>query len=52
MAQRHLPDDEAAPVVTDEDRLVDFEMIEQRDEIAGQMFKVVILDLFGRDVAP
>ena len=47
MAQRHLPDDEAAPVVADEDRLVDLEMIEQPDEIAGQMLHVVGLDRLG-----
>jgi hypothetical protein len=44
MPQRHLPDDEAAPVVADEDRLVDLEMIEQCDEIAGEMLDAVVLD--------
>ncbi len=47
MAQRHLPDDKAAPVVADEDRLVDLEMIEQADEIAGQVLDVVGFDGFG-----
>ena len=47
MPQRHLPDDEAAPVVADEDRLVDLQMIEQADEIAGQMLDVVGLDRLG-----
>ena len=47
VAQRHLPDDEAAPVVADEDRLVDLEMIEQADEIASQMLDVVVLDRLG-----
>src|SRR5450631_2747477 len=41
VAQRHLPDDEAAPVVADEDCLVDLEMGEQADQIAGQMLDVV-----------
>src|SRR3954469_3550573 len=47
MPQRHLPDDKAAPVVADENRLVDLEMIEQADEIAGQVLDVVSLDRFG-----
>ena len=47
MPQRHLPDDKAAPVVADEDRLVDLEMIEQADEIAGQVLDVVGLDRLG-----
>ena len=47
VAQRHLPDDEAAPVVADEDRLVDLEMVEQADEIAGQVLHVVVLDRLG-----
>ncbi|MGY4373908.1 hypothetical protein ACVWZ3_001547 [Bradyrhizobium sp. i1.3.6] len=45
--QRHLPDDEAAPVVTDEDGLVDLEMIEEPNEVVGQMFDVVGLDRLG-----
>ena len=44
MPQRHLPNDEAAPVVADEDRLVDLQMIEQGDQIAGEMFDTVALD--------
>lgn len=47
MAQRHLPDHEAAPVVADEDRLVDFQMIKQPDQIAGQMLDVIGLDWLG-----
>src|SRR4030081_2955679 len=47
MPQRHLPDDKTAPVVADENRLVDFEMVEQADEIAGQMLDVIGLDRFG-----
>ncbi len=45
--QRHLPDDKTAPVVADENRLVDLEMVEQADEIAGQMLDVVGFDGFG-----
>jgi hypothetical protein len=41
VAQRHLPDDEAAPIVTDKNSLLDPEMIEQFDEIAGELFDVV-----------
>ena len=54
MPKRHLPDDEAAPVVADENRLVDLQMIEQTDEIAGQMLEIVGLDRFrpvGRAIA-
>jgi hypothetical protein len=47
MPQRHLPDDKAAPVVADEDCLVDLEMVEQSDEVAGQMLHVVGLDRLG-----
>ena len=47
MPQRHLPDDEAAPVVADEDRLVDLEMVEQADQIAGEVLDVVGLDRLG-----
>ena len=47
VSHRHLPDDEPAPVVTDENRLVDPEMIEQPDEVAGQMLEVVSLDRLG-----
>src|SRR5258705_13657874 len=47
MPQRHLPDDETAPVVANEDRLVDFEMIEQPDEITGQVLHVIGLDRLG-----
>ena len=47
MPQRHLPDDEAAPVVADEDRLVDLEMVEQTDEIAGQVLDIVGFDRLG-----
>ena len=44
MSQRHLPHDEAAPVMTDENRLVDLEMIEQPDQIAGQVLDIVGFD--------
>src|SRR3981189_3239828 len=47
VAQRHLPDDKAAPVVADENRLVDLEMIEQADQIAGQVFDVIGFDWLG-----
>ena len=47
MPQRHLPDNKAAPVVADEDRLVDLQMVEQADQIAGQVLDVVGLDRFG-----
>src|SRR6516162_3306198 len=46
-AERHPPDDKAAPVVADENRLVDPEMIEQADEVKGQMLEVVGLDRLG-----
>jgi hypothetical protein len=35
--QRHLPGDDAAPVVSDHDRLLDAERVEQAGEIADQM---------------
>jgi hypothetical protein len=44
MAHRHLPDDEAAPIVADENRSLDPQMVEQRNEIAGEMIEVVIVD--------
>jgi hypothetical protein len=47
MPQRHLPDDEAAPIVTDKDRFADLEMIEQTDEVAGQVLNVVVFDRLG-----
>src|SRR5579872_7014081 len=52
--KRHLPNDKPAPVVADEDSLVDFQMIEQADEIAGQVLHIVGLDRLrpvGRAVA-
>ena len=36
--------DKTAPVVADEDRLVDLEVIEQADQIAGQMLHVIVFD--------
>ena len=47
MAQRHLPDHEPAPVVADEDCLIDVQVIQQPDQIAGEMIEIVILDLLG-----
>ena len=44
---RHLPDDEPAPIVADEHGLLVTERIEEAREIAGQMRHVVGLD-FGR----
>src|SRR5579863_2245367 len=44
MSHRHLPDDKSAPVVSDEYRLVDLQIIEQTDEIAGQVLEVVGCD--------
>ena len=44
MHQRHLPHDDAAPVVADEDRLVDAEMVEQPDQIPRQVRHVVLRD--------
>ena len=47
MPQGHLPDDKTAPVVADENRLLDLEMVEQTDEIAGQVLDVVGFDRLG-----
>ncbi|MGY2934351.1 hypothetical protein ACVWZ6_003953 [Bradyrhizobium sp. GM6.1] len=50
----HLPDDKTAPVMADEDRLIDLKMVEQADQIAGQVLDVVVLDRLwpvGRAVA-
>jgi len=44
---RHAPSNEAAPVVADDDRLLDLERIEQTDEVAGEIVDVVLLDRFG-----
>src|SRR5216683_3746298 len=44
MPQRHLPYNKTAPVMTDEDRLVDLEIIKQPDEIAGEVFHIVGFD--------
>ena len=45
MTHCHLPDDKTAPVVTDEDRLVDVQVIEQPDQIARQVNEIVVLDI-------
>jgi hypothetical protein len=47
MHQRHLPDDQAAPVVAAEHRLVDAQMVQQPDQVAGQVGHVVVLDRLG-----
>ena len=47
MAQGHLPDHETAPIVADENCLVDMQVIEQADQVAGQMLEVVGLDRSG-----
>ena len=63
VAQRKAPADDAAPIVADNDRLVDLEMVEQMRDVAGQVFEVVGLNLgrarrraiaalVGRDDAP
>ena len=49
MADGHVPDDEAAPVVADEDRLLDALVIEQRHQIGAEVLQRVALDL-GRGV--
>ena len=49
MKQRHRPGDDAAPVVADEDGLLDLQRVEQADEIAGQMMDVVGLDRLAGD---
>ena len=52
MIDRHLPDDEAAPIVTDENRLLDPEHVEKTGKIAGQMRHVVGLRTSGGRVVP
>ena len=60
MAKRHLPNDDATPVMTAEHRSFDAQMIQQTHQIAGQMLHVVgfhgagsrgqpITALIGRD---
>src|SRR4051794_9110067 len=44
MPQWHLPDDKTAPVVANENCLLDVEMVEQTDEIAGQVLDIVSFD--------
>ena len=47
--KRHLPDDEAAPVVADEDGLGDAQVVEQPHQVGRQLLQVVGLHL-GRRV--
>src|SRR6185369_14186215 len=51
MEDRHRPGDEAAPVVADEDGTLDFERIEEANQIAGELGEPVGLDR-GRGAAP
>ena len=43
MEERHLPGDDAAPVVADEDGALQAERVEESDEIASEMVDVVVL---------
>ena len=43
MTQRHLPDDKSAPVVADENRFFDSELVKQTYEIAGQVLDIISL---------
>ena len=40
MEHRQRPDDAGAPVVTDEDRLVVAEVVEEADEVVGKALDV------------
>ena len=40
--QRHLPHDEAAPVVADEDGPLDAQVVEQADQVTGEVGHVVV----------
>ena len=42
--QRELPDDHRAPVVTDEHGPLLADVVEQREQVAGQVEDVVVLD--------
>ena len=44
IAHGRFPDDIAAPVVADDDRLVDLEMVEEADDVAGQTVDGIVLD--------
>ena len=48
MQSGHVPHDERAPVVADEHGVVLAEVVEQRQEIAGQVADAVGADLRGR----
>ena len=47
MQQRGVPHDHGAPVVADEHRLLDADVVEQADKVAGQRMDVVVLDGIG-----
>ncbi len=49
--QWHLPDHEAAPVVTHEHGPLDVERVEQADQVAGQVEDVVVDDGLGPGAA-
>ena len=42
--ERHRPRNETAPIVADENRAIDFQRIEESDQIAGQLGKAVDID--------
>ena len=42
--QRHLADDHRAPVVADEDRLLGADVVEQAEQVVGEVVDVVVLD--------
>ena len=46
IAQRHLPDDEPTPIVTDKNCLVDFQMIEQGNQVSSEIFDAVGFNRF------
>ena len=45
--QRHLPDDHRPPVVADEDGPLRTEVVEQAEEVVGQVDDVVVVDRVG-----
>ena len=45
--QRHLPDDHRAPVVADEGRLLGADVVEQAEQVVGEVVDVVGLDRLG-----
>jgi len=44
MAQGHLPDDNAAPVVATEDRFLHAELIQKAGHVVGEVRDVIVLD--------